>query len=226
MMSQPPRPSEATTFPGVAPAPQTVGDFEILGKLGQGSMGAVYRARQRSLDREVALKILPAALEADPEFVCRFQREARIAASLHHANLAKVYTSGQADGCHYIAMELIEGESLGQWLKRSALPPIDALRITLDVTRALECGWQRAQLIHRDIKPGNIFLSHQGAVKLGDLGLAKTMSGDSTGLTCARASSIAKIAISRRFDQRPWSLFNGCSTIRKPPCASSRCRPL
>ena len=162
---------------------EVVGDFTVIGKLGQGGMGAVYRALQVSLNRQVALKILPATFAADAEFVSRFQREARIAASLTHANLVRIYSSGQVDGCHYIAMELIEGETLAGWLRRGAIPPIEALRITLDVARALECGWQRAQLIHRDIKPGNIFLSEEGAVKLGDLGLAKTMSGDSTGLT-------------------------------------------
>src|SRR5687767_11009763 len=109
---------------GGAPA-EVIGDFEILGKLGQGGMGTVYRARQRSLDRQVALKILPATLEADAEFVSRFQREARIAASLSHANLVRVYSSGAADGCHYIAMELIEGETLGDWLRRGALLPAE-----------------------------------------------------------------------------------------------------
>jgi serine/threonine protein kinase len=171
-------------LPAANPRPlEVIGDFEVLGKLGQGGMGAVYRARQISLDREVALKILPPSLEADPEFVNRFQREARIAASLNHANLVRVYSSGQADGCHYISMELVEGETLGQWVKRGALPPLEALRIILDVARALEFGWRTAQLIHRDIKPGNIFLSIHGEVKLGDLGLAKIIGGDTTGLT-------------------------------------------
>jgi Protein kinase domain/Sulfatase-modifying factor enzyme 1 len=171
-------------LPDANPRPlEVIGDFEVLGKLGQGGMGAVYRARQVSLDREVALKILPPSLEADPEFVNRFQREARIAASLNHANLVKVYSSGAVDGCHYIAMELIEGETLGQWVRRGALPPLEALRIVLDVARALEFGWRTAQLIHRDIKPGNIFLSIHGEVKLGDLGLAKIIGGETTGLT-------------------------------------------
>jgi serine/threonine-protein kinase len=80
-------------------------------------------------------------------------------------------------------MELIEGETLGDLLKRGPLPPLEAVRIVLDVTHALECGWRTAQLIHRDIKPGNIFLSREGAVKLGDLGLAKTTGSDTTGLT-------------------------------------------
>ncbi len=162
---------------------EVIGDFEVIGKLGQGGMGAVYRARQISLDRQVALKILPAQYEQDAEFVGRFQREGRVAASLSHANLVKVYTTGFASGCHFIAMELIEGETLGQWLRRGAIPAAEALRITLDVARALEHGWQRAQLIHRDIKPGNIFLSEHGEVKLGDLGLAKSLGGETTGLT-------------------------------------------
>ena len=162
---------------------EVIGDFEVLSKLGQGGMGSVYRARQVSLDRQVALKILPSNFEADADYVARFQREARVAANLKHPNLVRVYTSGVANGSHFIAMELIEGETLSDWIKRGALPPLEALRIVLDVARALECGWRTAQLIHRDIKPGNIFLSKDGDVKLGDLGLAKVVGSDTTGLT-------------------------------------------
>src|SRR5260221_11688171 len=97
---------------GVSRPAEVIGDFEVVGKLGQGGMGTVYRARQLSLNRLVALKILPGKLEADAEYVARFQREARVAANLAHANLVRVYTSGTATGCHYIAMELVEGETL------------------------------------------------------------------------------------------------------------------
>lgn len=161
----------------------TIGDFEVIDKLGQGDMGAVYRARQVSLGRMVALKILPAQFEEDEEFVSRFQREARLAASLNHPNLVRVYASGLADGSHFIAMELVEGETLSRRVRRGALPMEEAVRICLEVARALQCGWQSAQLIHRDIKPSNIYLSHSGAVKLGDLGLAKSLDSHSTGLT-------------------------------------------
>ena len=131
----------STILPEANPRPlEVIGDFEVLAKLGQGGMGAVYRARQISLDRQVALKILPSHFEGDADYVSRFQREARVAASLSHPNLVKVYASGLADGNHYIAMELIEGETLSQWVKRGALPPLEALRIILDVARALECG--------------------------------------------------------------------------------------
>ncbi len=161
----------------------TIGDFEVVDKLGQGGMGAVYRARQISLGRMVALKILPAQFEEDDDFVTRFQREARVAANLNHPNLVRVYASGLAEGSHYIAMELVEGENLSRRVKRGALPPGEAVRICLAVARALHCGWQSAQLIHRDIKPSNIYLSHSGEVKLGDLGLAKSLAGNTTGLT-------------------------------------------
>ncbi len=182
-----PRTPGGTLLPGSVPGGiEVIGDFEIISKLGQGGMGAVYRARQRSLDRVVALKILPGQMAAD---VLRFQREARLAASVVHPNLVRVYTSGEAAGLHYIAMELVEGDTLSDRLKLAqqmglgGLPAAEALRITLAVARALECGWLTCQLIHRDIKPGNIFLTAQGDVKLGDLGLAKALGGDSTGLT-------------------------------------------
>ena len=156
----------------------------MLGKLGAGGMGAVYRARQVSLGRMVALKVLPAQFMEDAESVARFQREARVAASLNHGNLVKVYAAGEAEGSHYIAMELIEGEDLGGRLKREGrLAAPEALRICVEVARGLEHGWQRAQLVHRDIKPGNIFLAAGGVVKVGDLGLAKLLDSQSTGLT-------------------------------------------
>jgi serine/threonine protein kinase len=185
--------------PGFAPTPPTgtpprsvrqttveyesIGGFEVIDKLGQGGMGAVYRARQVSLGRLVALKVLPQQFEVDEEFVARFQREAKVAASLNHPNLVRVYSSGEADGCHYIAMELVEGENLRQRFKRGGMTSAEALRICTEVARGLECGWERAHLIHRDIKPSNIYLSHGGEVKLGDLGLAKSLLSNTTGLT-------------------------------------------
>jgi hypothetical protein len=162
---------------------ESIGDYQVIDKLGQGGMGAVYRARQARLDRVVALKILPAQFEEDADYVARFQREATLAASLNHPNLVRVYAAGQADGCHYIAMELVEGENLRQRLKRGGLSMAESLRICADVARGLQCGWERAQLIHRDIKPSNIYLSQTGEVKLGDLGLAKSALSNTTGLT-------------------------------------------
>ena len=124
---------------GTAPLRELIGDFEVQAKLGAGGMGAVYRARQISLGRMVALKVLPAHLIEDGENVARFQREARVAASLSHANLVRVFAAGEAGGVHYIAMELIEGEDLGRRLKRDGkLPPTEALRICAAVARGLD----------------------------------------------------------------------------------------
>jgi len=171
------------SLPIAQPQVASIGDYEIIDKLGQGGMGAVYRARQISLDRVVALKVLPQQFEEDDDFVARFQREATVAARLNHPNLVRVYSSGVADGSHFIAMELIEGENLRQRMKREPVPMSEALRICADVARALQCGWDSARLIHRDIKPANIYLSHAGEVKLGDLGLAKSTLANTTGIT-------------------------------------------
>lgn len=162
---------------------ESFGDFEITGRLGAGGMGAVYRARQRTLDRVCALKVLPPQFIEDADYVSRFEREGKVAASLNHPNLVRVYSSGVADGSHYIAMELVEGEDLHQRIRRGALPMLEALRICADVARGLQCGWEQAQLIHRDIKPSNIYVSQSGEVKVGDLGLAKSLLTNATGLT-------------------------------------------
>ncbi len=162
---------------------QKFGEFEVIAKIGQGGMGAVYRARQISLDRMVALKLLPADLQDDEHYIGRFQREATLAAQLNHANIVRVFSFGEIEGSHYIAMELIEGENLRQRLKGGALEPLEALRICAEVARGLQHGWQTAQIIHRDIKPANLFLSKRGDVKVGDLGLAKSLLTNTSGLT-------------------------------------------
>ncbi|MCX7010023.1 MAG: protein kinase [Kiritimatiellaeota bacterium] len=163
---------------------QALGNYEILAKLGQGGMGAVYKARDIRLQRSVAIKVLPVQLAADAEFLARFQREAIAAAQFNHQNLVQVYDIGEAGGTHYIVMELVEGESLGQRLARKgALEPREALALVVYVAQALAYAWDKAKLIHRDIKPANIFLSDDGAVKLGDLGLAKSLQDAASGLT-------------------------------------------
>ncbi len=175
---------------------QQLGEFEILTKLGQGGMGAVYKARQTVLRRLVAIKTLQSSLSSDAEFVSRFHNEAVAAAGLNHPNLVQVYAAGQSDGIHWFAMEFVDGESVQARLKRlGKLEPAEALAICMHVQTALEYGWRKAQLIHRDIKPDNIFLSNDGEVKLGDLGLAKS-SDQQQGLTMTGASMGTPLYIS------------------------------
>ena len=219
-MATPPDGSGSVSYrlPPQAPRAEVLGDFEIVEKLGQGGMGAVYRARQISLARVVALKVLPEYFAADEENVARFQREARIAAGLIHGNIVHVFSSGVIDGTHFIAMELVEGENLRQRMKRARLSISEALHICADVARGLEYGWEKAHLVHRDIKPGNIFLSHDGAVKVGDLGLAKSMSGVTSGLTQTGTSlgtalymSPEQVRGDRTFDFRSDIYSLGCT---------------
>jgi serine/threonine protein kinase len=150
--------------------------YEILCEVGRGGMGAVYQARDLSLQRIVALKILPPHLSSDKDFVTRFQSEAIAAAKVSHPNIVQIFSAGEQEGIEYIAMEFVEGESIQQRLRRCGrLPLTEALDIAYHVASALDHAWQTAQLIHRDVKPDNIFLAQNGTVKLGDFGLAKIL---------------------------------------------------
>jgi serine/threonine protein kinase len=165
-----------------------LGDCEIVAKLGQGGMGAVYKARQTALDRMVAIKVLPAQFSTDDEFIARFKREAAAAARLTHPNIVQVYSAGKQEDTNYFVMEFVDGESVQQRLKRKGkIAPAEALAICVYVAQGLDYAWKRTKLIHRDIKPDNIFLSTDGEVKLGDLGLAKSAGGPGSGLTMTGA---------------------------------------
>ncbi len=160
-----------------------LGDYRILRRLGAGGMAEVYLAEQRSLGRQVALKVLPRSLAGDGTYVERFINEARAAASLVHANIVQIYEVGQAHGVHFIAQEYVRGKNLGEVLKRqSALDP----RVVLDVLRqvvAALCKAVEAGIVHRDLKPENILLAHSGEVKVADFGLARVQSVDAKTLT-------------------------------------------
>jgi serine/threonine-protein kinase len=169
----------------LADGPRRLGGFELVSKIAEGGMGAVYRAKQLSLDRTVAVKILPERLAKNQQFVARFLREARLAARFSHPNVVGAVDAGEADGVHYFAMEYVEGESLGDLLKREgALPEPRAIEIAMQIARALECAHKHG-MVHRDVKPDNVLMDEEGTAKFVDLGLARRVYDESTQLTQA-----------------------------------------
>ncbi|MCX6909850.1 MAG: SUMF1/EgtB/PvdO family nonheme iron enzyme, partial [Verrucomicrobia bacterium] len=163
---------------------QTIAGCEIISELGHGGMGAVYKARQSSLNRLVAVKVMSAQLADDADYITRFKREAAVAAQLHHQNMVLVHSAGEENGLCYIVMEFVEGRSLHDHIERHGrLAAREALAITIHIAQALQYAWNKSKLIHRDIKPANIFLSNEGEVKVGDLGLAKSVGQSTAGLT-------------------------------------------
>ena len=177
---EPPRPPPSrrapSSFlePAAQPAPgMTLGGLQLLARIGGGGMGTVWLARQISLDRNVAVKILRPHLGDDPAFVIQFTREALAAAQLVHHNIAQIYDIGLEDRLHYFSMEYVEGESLTALLKREGrLDPEVAAGYLLQAARGLEFAHERG-MIHRDIKPENLLLNLDGIVKVADLGLVK-----------------------------------------------------
>jgi serine/threonine protein kinase len=148
------------------------GPYEILSALGAGGMGEVYRARDTRLDRDVAVKVLPASLAGDPDRLRRFEQEARAAAALNHPNILAVHDVGTHDGQPYIVSELLSGTTLREALAHGALPASKAVDIARQVASGLAAAHAKG-VTHRDIKPENLFLMPDGRVKILDLGLAK-----------------------------------------------------
>lgn len=165
------------------PVPATLGDafpkLEILDCIGHGGMGAVYKVRQRDLDRLAALKILSPKAAAEPGFAERFQREARALARLHHPGVVMVHEFGESGGYHYLLMEYVDGASLRQVMRAGKLAPEQALAIVPGICAALQYAHEQG-VVHRDIKPENILIDKAGQVKIADFGLAKMLNSDTT----------------------------------------------
>ncbi len=152
---------------------RTLGDFELVRQIGVGGMGQVYLARQKSLKRQVAVKILNAELAANTTALQRFQAEAEAVASVTHANIVQVYAIGEAGGLHYMALEYVEGRNLRDFFEKKGIPAVPAaLEIMAQVAAALDRAGELG-FVHRDIKPENILLSKKGEVKVTDFGLSR-----------------------------------------------------
>ena len=151
---------------------KTLAHYTITGELGAGGMGEVFRATDGKLDREVAIKVLPEGFTQDAERLARFEREAKVLASLNHPNIAAIYGIEESAGKTFLVLELAEGETLQERIARGSVTLDEAARITRQIAEAMEVAHDHG-IIHRDLKPANVKVSPEGQVKVLDFGLAK-----------------------------------------------------
>ena len=157
-----------------------LGHYEILSALGKGGMGEVWRARDSKLGREVAIKTLPEEFAKDEERLARFEREAKLLASLNHPNIATIHGLEEHNGTRFIVLELVEGDTLAERLKRGAIPVEESLTLALQIAEALEAAHEKG-VVHRDLKPANVKVTPDDKIKVLDFGLAKAYAGTAAG---------------------------------------------
>jgi eukaryotic-like serine/threonine-protein kinase len=170
-----------------------VGPYEILAAIGAGGMGEVYRARDVKLGRDVALKVLPEAFARDAERMARFQREAKVLASLSHPNIATIYGLEDSGGRRALIMELVEGPTLADPIKAGPIPVDEVVRIARQIADALEYAHERG-IIHRDLKPANVKVAADDTVKVVDFGLAKALEGDPSSIDISTSPTVSRMA--------------------------------
>jgi serine/threonine-protein kinase len=165
------------------------GRYEILDSIGAGGMGEVYRAIDKNLGRQVAIKILPAAFAEDKERMARFEREAKLLAVLNHPNIAAIHGLEESEGRRFLVLELAEGETLQSRLDRGPLPVDEAVETCRQLAEGLEAAHEKG-IVHRDLKPGNIMITPEGKVKILDFGLAKAYGGETTNIDIEKSPTI------------------------------------
>jgi eukaryotic-like serine/threonine-protein kinase len=170
-----------------------LGSYEILAAIGAGGMGEVYRARDSKLGRDVALKVLPEAFARDAERMARFQREAKVLASLNHPNIATIHGLEDSGTTHALVMELVEGPTLADRIRSGPIPIDESLRIAKQITDALEYAHERG-IVHRDLKPANMRVTADDAVKILDFGLAKAIEADASSMDMANSPTLTRMA--------------------------------
>ena len=159
---------------------KTLAHYEITAAIGKGGMGEVYQATDRKLGRNVAIKVLPEEFAQDNDRVARFEREAKLLASLNHPNIAAIYGLEESEGTRFLVLELVEGQTLSERLVRGPLPVKESLEVAVQIAEALEAAHEKG-VIHRDLKPANIKVTSEGKVKVLDFGLAKAYAGAALG---------------------------------------------
>ncbi|MEJ2246239.1 MAG: serine/threonine-protein kinase, partial [Acidobacteriota bacterium] len=167
--------------------------YEITAQIGKGGMGEVYQATDTKLGRDVAIKVLPEEFAKDADRVARFQREAKLLASLNHPNIAAIYGLEESDGTNFLVMELVEGNTLDYRIKSGAIPVEEALKLALQIAEALEAAHEKG-VIHRDLKPANIKVTPDGKVKVLDFGLAKAFAGEQADLNLSNSPTLSVAA--------------------------------
>jgi eukaryotic-like serine/threonine-protein kinase len=172
---------------------QHFGSYEIIALLGKGGMGEVYRARDTKLKREVAIKILPDEFSRDPDRVSRFEREAEVLASLNHPNIAAIYDLQEANGSRFLVLELVEGETLAERIKRGPIPVDESLSIAKNICEALEAAHEKG-VVHRDLKPANVKITTDGKVKVLDFGLAKAFEAEASNSNLSQSPTLTMAA--------------------------------
>jgi len=167
-----------------------LGPYEVTAHIGEGGMGEVYRATDTNLGRQVAIKVLPEAVAADPERLARFDREARTLAALNHPHIAQIYGLEKGDGLSALVMELVQGPTLADRIAAGPIPVDEALPIANQILDALEAAHEQG-IIHRDLKPANVKVREDGTVKVLDFGLAKAMDPAAHGASAGQAASMS-----------------------------------
>src|SRR5207245_1204024 len=163
-----------------------LGPYEIVAPLGAGGMGEVYRGRDTKLGRDVALTLLPPLFAADADRLARFEREARLLASLNHPHIGAIYGFEEANGLRGLVLELVDGDTLADRLRDGAVPIAEALSLARQIADALDAAHERG-IVHRDLKPANIKVTRDGQVKVLDFGLAKVVADDAAGPNLAQS---------------------------------------
>ena len=171
-----------------------LGPYEIVAPLGAGGMGEVYRARDRKLNRDVALKVLPEPFALDADRLARFKREAQVLASLNHPNIGGIYGLEETDGVKALVLELVEGPTLADRIARGPIPLDEALPIARQIAEALEAAHEQG-IIHRDLKPANIKVRPDGTVKVLDFGLAKAFDSSPSATDASQSPTITSPAM-------------------------------
>ncbi|MEJ2111479.1 MAG: serine/threonine-protein kinase, partial [Acidobacteriota bacterium] len=168
-----------------------VNSYKIISKIGRGGMGEVYQARDLKLGREVAVKILPEEFAGDMERVARFQREAKLLASLNHTNVAAIYGLEEAAGMQFLVLELVEGEMLSDKIARCPIPVEEALKFSIQMAEGLEAAHEKG-IIHRDLKPANVMITSEENVKLLDFGLAKALAEETRSIDSSKSPTLTE----------------------------------